>query len=83
MSSELQNQFAIEIEKGISSLESWQNFAKQAIDHRSNLKSIIENELICGRKSDWIWCLCKKFNYAKFLWYQSESPHMYCGSESF
>ena len=26
------------------------NFAKQAIDHRSNLKSIIENELICGRK---------------------------------
>ena len=50
VSGELQNQFAIEIERGISSLETWQDFARQALHHRSVLNSMIENELNLKRK---------------------------------
>lgn len=50
VSGELENQFAIEIERGISSLETWQDFARQAFHHRSVLRSIIENESNLKRK---------------------------------
>ena len=50
VTSELKDQLAMEDEKGIASLEAWQNFAKMSYDHRKKLKSMIDSENQSGKK---------------------------------
>ena len=50
VTSELKDQLAMEDDKGIASLEAWQNFAKMSYDHRKKLKSMIDSENQSGKK---------------------------------
>lgn len=50
VTSELKDQLSMEDEKGIASLEAWQNFAKMSYEHRKKLKLMIDSENQSGKK---------------------------------
>ena len=49
-SKELEDRFKHESEQGIASLEAWKVFSRESLQHRINLKSIIESENSAGKK---------------------------------
>tara|TARA_B110000908_G_C10224299_1_gene437079 strand:+ start:307 stop:1539 length:1233 start_codon:yes stop_codon:yes gene_type:complete len=50
VTNELKDQLEREDEKGIASLEAWQDFAKMSFEHRVKLKSMIDSENLSGKK---------------------------------
>jgi len=41
---------AWEVERGLASLETWQKFAERSLEHRNELKSMVESELGAGKR---------------------------------
>jgi len=49
-SAALQEKIAYESERGLATLEIWQNFSIKSLEHRDSLKALIDAEIALGRK---------------------------------
>ena len=48
--SELNNFMNLEVQHGLAALESWQDFARRALEHRTQLRDLIQQEINSGRR---------------------------------